>query len=100
MTAAILLATVAFGGTSPARAADGVARPAARTSGLAMTGTEDPAGSTAAAGWSDADLAQYGAREQDARTLEQFQGGGHISIYMGGSTVAVVLLIVLLIILL
>jgi hypothetical protein len=63
-----------------------------------MASAEDP--SPATAGWSDADFEQYAAREHDARTLEQFQGGGHISIYMGGSTVAVVLLIVLLIILL
>jgi hypothetical protein len=45
------------------------------------------------------DLVTYAEREAAAAGLEQFAGGG-VGIYIGGSTLAIVLLIVLLIILL
>jgi hypothetical protein len=57
------------------------ARPVVQTSAV-------PAGSPA-----------YAAREAAATALEQFEGGG-VGIYIGGSTLAIVLLIVLLVVLL
>jgi hypothetical protein len=43
--------------------------------------------------------ATYAARERSARNLDQFKGG-EVSVYIGGGTLAVVLLVVLLVILL
>src|SRR3954447_6877930 len=45
------------------------------------------------------DAEQYAQRESQAKNLERFKGGG-AGVYIGGSTLAIVLLIVLIVILL
>jgi hypothetical protein len=45
------------------------------------------------------DTARYAARETKAQNLEQFKGGGGLSIYIGGTALAVAALIVLLLVL-
>jgi hypothetical protein len=42
----------------------------------------------------------YAEREKNAKSLEQFRGGEGVSIYIGGSMLAVVLVVVLLVVLL
>lgn len=47
-----------------------------------------------------ADATSYQAREQQARGLEGWKGGAGVSIYLGGSALAIALLIVLILVLL
>ena len=44
---------------------------------------------------SESDAARYARREQSARELEKFRGGEGVSIYIGGSVVAVALVVII-----
>jgi hypothetical protein len=79
---------------SPALAAGANLRPASPQTSAA-TGDSQSEAKVAAGTTSDT----YAERETGAKDLEQFSGGG-AGIYIGGSTVGVVLLIVLLILIL
>lgn len=78
---------------------------ASTNSGAATSDTtapiQQPAGNTAAGTERAADTTtSYAAREKAAPQLADFKGGDSTGIYIGGSTLAIVLLIVLIVILL
>ena len=78
---------------------------ASTNSGAATSETtapiQKPVGNTAAGTERAADTTtSYAAREKAAPQLANFKGGDSAGIYIGGSTLAVVLLIVLLVVLL
>ena len=63
--------------------------------------TAQPAVTTPAAASAPVDeSARYAEREQQDKSLEQFKGGEGLSIYMGGSVLAIALLLVVLLVLL
>jgi hypothetical protein len=98
LTRPVLLAALAVvlgGSASAAVAPQSPARPAVQR-GVAA---EVMASKKQASG-TPADAARYAARETKAQELEQFKGGAGVSLYIGGTTLAIALLIVLLLVLL
>ena len=85
----LALATVLFAGPAFAEAAP--AAPA-EIAGLATAPAAQPA--------PESDAARYGAREAEAKSLEQFAGGHDGAIYIGSGTIVVILLVLIIIILL
>jgi len=94
---ALLVAALLIGG--PATTA--FAEPATTSQELPApsAGSADPA-PPAAAPATSTDAERYAAREAKDAKAAEFHGGGHASLYIGGSTVTIVLLVVLLVILL
>src|SRR5687768_10508684 len=88
----VLISGPAFAGAGISTSTAATTSPRTPTSLSLAAGTST---SSAAAG----DVASYAAREKQAQGLETFKGGAGVSIYLGGSALAlVVLLLVLLII--
>jgi hypothetical protein len=95
---AFVLGVGVVGTSTPAAASAGERAPAAETT-TPVAATKPSAQSQPASSKPASDAATYASREKQAGDRKDFRGGS-VSIYLGGSAVAIVLIIILVVLIL